>query len=93
MLIAGREADDMPRMTRWTVRPWEPIEVSTKPLRKCPASFPTTQPFSRRILPPGVKPATVWTSPLRNLCSPSWVVTVPVKRMTSPSARAIASGR
>ena len=39
MLIARCDAADMPRITRCTVRPWEPNEVSTKPCRKCPASL------------------------------------------------------
>ena len=52
MLTARPMAADMPRRTCLTVRPWEPIDVSTKPWRKCPASLPEmTQPLSRRMLP------------------------------------------
>ena len=58
MLIASPEAAAaMPSRTRRTVRPWLPIDVSTKPERKCPASLPSmTQPLSSRMLPRGGEP-------------------------------------
>ena len=79
----------MPRITRLTVLPWAPNDVSTKPCRKCPASPEITQPLSSRMLPPGVISATVLVIPFLSVCSPSSVFTVPVNRILSSTAKAI----